>query len=231
MKHQSDTLILRSGTAVEFKHDSAIKTPDRLYARFGKRLCDLVLTCIFLPAFLLLIVPISALVMLDGGKPFFGHKRVGRDGKPFKCWKLRSMVPDAEARLARYLAENPAARAEWEANFKLEKDPRITRVGRFLRRSSLDELPQIWNIIRGEMSWVGPRPVITDELEMYGNAAADYRAMRPGLTGLWQVSGRNDISYDDRVQLDVRYRRECSLVMDIKIVAKTVLAVLGRTGR
>ncbi|MCZ0964368.1 sugar transferase [Paracoccus benzoatiresistens] len=231
MKHQSETLIFRSGTTVEFKHGSANGTIDRLYVRYGKRLCDVVLTCIFLPAFLMLIVPIAVLVMLDGGKPFFGHKRVGRNGKPFKCWKLRSMVPNAEARLVRHLAENPAARAEWEANYKLENDPRITRFGRFLRRSSLDELPQIWNIVRGEMSWVGPRPVITDELNMYGKAATDYKAIRPGLTGLWQISGRNDLSYDERVHLDMRYRRECSLAMDIKIVVRTILAVLGRTGR
>lgn len=231
MKHQSDTLIFQGGTAVEFKHAPAPQNADSFYGRVGKRLFDLVLTGIFLPAFLLLIVPISALVMLDGGKPFFGHKRIGRNGKQFKCWKLRSMVPDAEARLQRYLAENPAARAEWEASFKLEKDPRITRIGNFLRRSSLDELPQIWNILIGEMSWVGPRPVIATELEMYGTAATDYRAMRPGLTGLWQVSGRNDISYAERVQLDVTYRQTCNLAQDIKIIAKTVLAVLGRTGR
>jgi exopolysaccharide production protein ExoY len=233
MKHESEALIFEHGTAVNYGKTSppVCRGPGGFYANWGKRLCDLVLIAIFAPAFLLLILPLSMLVMRDGGQPFFGHPRIGRNGKPFRCWKIRSMVSDAPSRLERYLAANPEAKAEWDANFKLENDPRITRLGNFLRRSSLDELPQLWNILRGEMSWVGPRPVTEAELLFYGTAAADYRAMRPGLTGLWQVSGRNDISYAERVALDVTYGQRCSLWMDLKVIAKTVLAVLARTGR
>ena len=141
------------------------------------------------------------------------------------------MVADAEERLQVHLAENPAARAEWDANFKLDNDPRITRLGHFLRKSSLDELPQLWNILIGEMSIVGPRPVTGKELDLYGADVADYIVMRPGLTGLWQVSGRNDISYAGRVELDVIYVRTCSPSLDAAIVLRTALSVVVGTGK
>lgn len=141
------------------------------------------------------------------------------------------MVPGAEEKLKTFLAENPEARAEWERDFKLEKDPRITRLGNFLRKSSLDELPQIWNVIKGEMSFVGPRPIVDQELPRYGVNKPEYLAMVPGITGLWQVSGRNDISYGERVALDVDYLRRCSLWLDCKIILMTGASVLGATGK
>ncbi|MGM0585370.1 MAG: sugar transferase [Pseudomonadota bacterium] len=173
----------------------------------------------------------AAVTLREGGRPLFGHTRIGRGGRPFRCWKIRSMVPDAEARLARHLAENPGAAEEWRATRKLADDPRVTRFGEFLRRTSLDELPQIWNVLRGEMSFVGPRPVPADELKLYGAARAAYQAMRPGITGLWQVSGRNEVAYAERVQLDVNYLRRMSFWFDLKVILLTGGAVLRFTGR
>ncbi len=141
------------------------------------------------------------------------------------------MVVDAQERLKQHLIDNPEAAAEWQRNFKLEQDPRITPLGRFLRKSSLDELPQLFNVFRGEMSFVGPRPVVRDELERYGVSQKTYESLRPGVTGLWQVSGRNDVSYDERVAMDVHYARNVSLVEDMRIVAKTATSVAGLTGK
>ena len=233
MKHEPESrMIPGSATAIgSLGQIEPVARQGGIYPWAGKRALDIVLVIAATPVLLPIVLILGLLVMRDGGAPFFGHKRVGRNGRIFRCWKIRSMVPDAEARLLRHLAENPAARAEWDANFKLEDDPRITRLGRFLRSSSLDELPQLWNILTGEMSCVGPRPVTAEELELYGPAANEYRRMRPGLTGLWQVSGRNDISYAERVELDLPYGRETSLRGDIAIMAKTVGAVVNRTGR
>jgi lipopolysaccharide/colanic/teichoic acid biosynthesis glycosyltransferase len=141
------------------------------------------------------------------------------------------MVVDAEARLAAHLRENPEAAEEWRREFKLRHDPRITPLGRFLRKTSLDELPQVWNVLLGEMSFVGPRPIVTGELGYYGEAASRCFSVRPGLTGLWQVSGRNDVSYAERVRMDLDYVADISLARDVSIILKTARAVLGRTGR
>jgi lipopolysaccharide/colanic/teichoic acid biosynthesis glycosyltransferase len=161
----------------------------------------------------------------------FGHARVGRGGRMFRCWKIRTMVPDAESRLAAYLNLNPAAAAEWDAERKLNDDPRITRIGDIMRRTSLDELPQIWNVLIGEMSFVGPRPVTADELGKYGISRSAYCAMRPGITGLWQVSGRNEVSYAERVALDVDYLRRMSLALDLSIIARTAGVIVRPTGK
>ncbi|SEN51338.1 Sugar transferase involved in LPS biosynthesis (colanic, teichoic acid) [Loktanella fryxellensis] len=201
------------------------------YRTFGKRHMDIVFVLLSLPVMVPVILILALLVVRDGKSPFFGHTRIGRNGRAFRCWKIRSMVADAEDRLKTHLAENADARAEWDANFKLDDDPRITRLGRFLRKSSLDELPQLWNILIGEMSIVGPRPVTAAELDLYGTAVDDYTAMRPGLTGLWQVSGRNDISYAARVQMDVTYVQTCNPALDAAIVMRTALAVTQRTGK
>jgi lipopolysaccharide/colanic/teichoic acid biosynthesis glycosyltransferase len=185
----------------------------------------LLLLC--LPVFLV----IAALVRLDGGPVFYAHERVGRGGRLFGCLKFRSMVADADRRLAALLERDPQARAEWEATRKLKADPRITAFGRFLRASSLDELPQILNVLAGHMSLVGPRPVQAAELAVfYGPAAQHYMAVRPGITGPWQVSGRNDTSYAQRVALDVAYARQTSLLNDVKILLRTPMAVLARRG-
>jgi exopolysaccharide production protein ExoY len=173
-----------------------------------------------------LFLMVALLVKLSDNWPiFYGHKRIGRGGRIFSCLKFRTMVPDGERVLAAYLATNPEANAEWIATRKLKNDPRVTRVGQVLRKLSLDELPQILNILQGDMSLVGPRPVVRDELEIYGSAAVYYLKSRPGLTGLWQVSGRNDVSYDTRVAFDRHYVENWSLSEDIRIIFKTVPAV------
>ena len=174
---------------------------------------------------------VALMVRADGGPAFFAHQRVGRGGKLFGCLKFRSMVIDSQARLEALLASNPAARAEWEATRKLKNDPRITRIGRFLRSTSLDELPQLINVLRGEMSLVGPRPVQEAEIDRYyGASAAHYMAVRPGITGLWQVSGRSETSYESRVALDVAYVSRPSMIADLTILLRTPVAVLSRRG-
>jgi exopolysaccharide production protein ExoY len=191
-----------------------------------KRACDLVgavlgiivLSPVFL--FLMLFIKLS-----DGGSMFYGHRRVGRHGKEFRCLKFRTMVPNGDEVLNRHIADNPAARVEWLATRKLQDDPRVTPIGAVLRKLSLDELPQLINIVRGEMSIVGPRPVVQDELAYYGTHAAVYLMYRPGLTGLWQVSGRNDVSYETRVAFDRHYVENWTFATDLVIIAKTVPAV------
>ena len=233
---------MRSGGAGHLKHqfidygsvseaNSLALGRDSRYARWGKALFDLGLGLMLLPVLLPVILVLCVLVAMDGGLPIFGHKRIGKDGREFRCWKIRTMVVDAQERLKKHLADNPEAAAEWQQNFKLENDPRITRIGRFLRKSSLDELPQLFNVFRGEMSFVGPRPVVRDELLRYGLHQQVYMSMRPGVTGLWQVSGRNDVAYDQRISMDVQYAREVSLTEDVRIVAKTVSSVLSLTGK
>jgi len=166
----------------------------------------------------------------DGGPAFFRQKRIGLNGREFTCFKFRSMVMDAGERLQDLLARDPQAAAEWKADQKLRNDPRITPVGHFLRKTSLDELPQLLNIIRGDMSVVGPRPIVRDEKPRYGAYFSDYASVRPGVTGLWQVSGRNDTSYERRVRLDVIYARRHCFMFDIKILLSTIPAVLKGDG-
>ncbi|AJK46433.1 undecaprenyl-phosphate galactose phosphotransferase RfbP [Burkholderia plantarii] len=183
---------------------------------------------------MLMLLPVFALLTLlvakDGGSAFFGHTRIGQNGRKFKCYKFRSMVLDADTVLKALLERDPAARAEWERDFKLKHDVRVTRIGALLRKTSLDELPQLWNVLRGEMSLVGPRPVVEKEIERYGDAAAYYLLAKPGMTGLWQVSGRNDTDYARRVFLDAWYVRNWSLRSDISILFKTIGVVLHRDG-
>ncbi|MCM2473499.1 sugar transferase [Rhizobium sp. CG5] len=176
----------------------------------------------FSPLFLLLMALVK---FSDGGKVFYGHRRIGHNGQSFHCLKFRTMRQDGDRLLQEYFLQNPAAYEEWRQTRKLQDDPRITLVGGVLRKLSLDELPQLINIIRGEMSVVGPRPVVEDELEMYEAAAVFYLQTRPGLTGLWQVSGRNDVSYASRVAMDTQYVKNWSLLSDFVIVARTVPAV------
>lgn len=170
------------------------------------------------------------IVRRDGGPAFYGQTRIGRGGTPFKCWKFRSMVTDADKALQRLLDADPAAREEWERDFKLKNDPRITPVGRFLRKTSLDEIPQLFNVLRGEMSLVGPRPIVEAEKKYYGDDLCHYLAVSPGITGLWQVSGRSDTSYEQRVSLDRDYAQNHSLSRDISILLKTVSVVLFGKG-
>jgi len=178
-----------------------------------------------------LLVMLAALVKLsDGGRVFYGHRRVGRNGNVFFCLKFRTMVENGDEVLAAHFAKNPRSREEWLATRKLQNDPRVTRVGLVLRKLSLDELPQIFNILLGNMSFVGPRPVVKDELELYGPAADCYLRSRPGLTGLWQVSGRNDVSYGRRIAFDQHYVENWSFIADLKIIAMTIPAVFSSRG-
>ena len=201
-----------------------------VYARWGKRCFDIVGALLILPSALPLLLILLTLVALDGGKPIFSHRRVGKDGRMFRCFKIRTMVLGGEARLAEILGKAPEAAAEWARDFKLRKDPRITRLGRFIRASSLDELPQLWNVLLGDMSLVGPRPVTEVEIPLYGCHADAYRSVRPGMTGAWQVSGRNGLSFAERVELDRAYVARLSFVEDLKILLRTVPAVLRVTG-
>lgn len=166
----------------------------------------------------------------DGGPILFAHRRIGRNGRHFHCLKFRTMAVDAERRLAELLAADPEARAEWEEDHKLRKDPRVTRLGAFLRKSSLDELPQLFNVLHGEMSIVGPRPIVDAEIPKYGRRFRQYCAVKPGITGLWQVSGRNDTTYRTRVALDCLYARQRNLMLDSYIILMTAPAVLARKG-
>ena len=167
----------------------------------------------------------------DPGPIFFAHERIGKNGKPFPCYKFRSMVTNSQEMLQQSLAENPAAKEEWEREFKLKNDPRVTPIGKVLRRTSLDELPQIFNVLRGEMSLVGPRPVIQEELDKYyGETAKLYCTVKPGITGLWQVSGRSDTTYDERVAMDESYINNRSLLGDIVILWKTIGVVALKKG-
>jgi len=195
------------------------------------RVVDVVIAFIALVFLAPLLLVVALLVKAqDGGPALFGHKRIGRDGRSFQCLKFRSMVTDADVRLARHLESDPAARAEWDADHKLRDDPRITGLGRFLRKSSLDELPQLFNVLRGEMSLVGPRPIVEGEVHKYGRYFAHYCRVRPGITGLWQVMGRNDVSYRRRVALDVTYVLRSNTYTYFAVLARTVPAVLNRTG-
>jgi Undecaprenyl-phosphate galactose phosphotransferase WbaP len=199
-------------------------------ARLLKRVFDLLAALVLLVLGALPLLYVALRIRRDGGPAIFAHKRVGQTGKVFPCFKFRTMQVDAEERLREMLANDPAARAEWEREFKLRNDPRITPIGQFLRRTSLDELPQLFNVIRGEMSLVGPRPVIRAELARYGDDVDYFLMVRPGMTGLWQVSGRNDTSYDTRVYLDTWYVKNWSLWYDIAILFKTIRVVLKREG-
>ena len=183
----------------------------------------------------LLVAPTAILIALlikltSRGPMFYGQRRIGENGRTFRAWKFRTMVVGADDLLENYLRSNPHLRREWEADHKLRNDPRVTRIGRFLRKTSIDELPQIWNVIRGEMSLVGPRPIVFAEIEKYDEGFELYRRVRPGITGLWQVSGRNDTTYPQRVAMDVYYVRNWSVWLDIYLLAKTVGVVLRKQG-
>lgn len=198
-----------------------------------KRLFDLASVLVILALFWWAIIAVAVAVRLTTGSPvIYGHKRIGRDGREFKCYKFRSMVPNADEVLAHLLATDADAREEWSRDFKLKNDPRVTRVGNFIRKTSLDEFPQLWNVMRNEMSIVGPRPVVRKELDQYylGAFKSRYLSVKPGLTGLWQVSGRNDMDYSERVELDRAYVCSWGVWSDFMIVMRTVGVMLKRKG-
>ncbi len=197
----------------------------------SKRIFDIVFASVALTFFLPFMIAISAVLLLcEGGPVLFRQTRIGHRGKPFGCLKFRTMVVDADTRLEELLAKDPAARAEWDVSQKLTYDPRVSCIGNFLRKSSLDELPQFFNVLRGDMSVVGPRPIIADEIEKYRENILEYKSVRPGITGAWQISGRNDTTYAERVQMDTEYVRNPSLLKDLEIVFRTANAVLSARG-
>jgi Undecaprenyl-phosphate galactose phosphotransferase WbaP len=195
-----------------------------------KRAVD-ILGTLMITAFLApLILTIAVVLWVQGGPIIYKHRRIGRDGRTFECMKFRTMVPNAEQVLRNLLEAHPELKVEWVRDHKLRNDPRVTGIGCFLRRTSLDELPQLLNVLRGEMSLVGPRPIVREELLRYGRNVRDYIAAKPGITGLWQVMGRNDTDYRRRVVLDTYYVRNQSLLLDVYILLKTTGVVLRRSG-
>lgn len=196
----------------------------------GKRILDIAGAIVLAIVFSPLILAIGILMRREGGSIIYKHRRVGRDGQSFECLKFRTMVPNADQVLRELLERDPAIKAEWLRDHKLRCDPRVTRLGRFLRRTSLDELPQLWNVMRGEMSLVGPRPVVREELLRYGRNVRTYLSAKPGITGLWQVKGRNDTDYRRRVVLDTYYVRNQGLLLDLYILFRTTRVVLGGSG-
>lgn len=194
--------------------------------RIIKRVFDLICTTVgsLLISPILLVLTIMVAIN-NKGHVIFAHQRVGRNGELFPCYKFQTMIPNAQEALKKYLAENPEARKEWEENFKLEHDPRVTKLGAFLRKTSLDELPQLWNVIKGDMSLVGPRPIVTKEIERYGDYFREYSMVLPGITGMWQASGRSDTTYEERVAMDTWYVRNWSVWIDLMYLFKTAKAV------
>ncbi|NSY40590.1 sugar transferase [Leisingera sp. ANG59] len=205
------------------------RTGGGAYAASGKRVLDLLLVLLSLPVVLPLVAVCAAALWLEGGRPFYTQARLGRGGQRFRILKLRTMVRDADQLLQLYLETDPVLRREWDETQKLKNDPRITRVGRFLRATSLDELPQLWNVAKGDMSLVGPRPMMPDQLPLYGDARA-YFALRPGITGVWQVSVRNEGSFSSRARADADYRHGLSLGCDLALIWRTAGVVLKGTG-
>lgn len=199
--------------------------------RVAKRIFDIVATVCGGLLILPIMVIVAILIYVDSPGPIvFGHKRVGQRGKEFSCYKFRSMVPNAQEALDIYLKDNPAAREEWERDFKLKDDPRVTRIGKFLRKTSLDELPQLWNVLIGDMSLVGPRPIVRAEIPKYGEYINDFYLVPPGITGVWQVSGRSDTTYEERVLIDSWYVHNWSVWIDIVYLLKTVLVAVKSKG-
>ena len=211
-----------------------LELEDRLSQRrnvFVKRAFDVALSLLGLVLLLPVFLVLALLIRIGSPGPvFFGHQRLGKDGQFFTCHKFRTMRTDAQAALLKLLEENPALNDEWEKDFKLKDDPRITGIGSILRKTSLDELPQLWNVLRGDMSIVGPRPIVVDEKARYGEKVRYLFRVPPGITGLWQVSGRNDIGYEERVLLDEYYAKNWSIWLDLEIIIRTFGVILKRDG-
>ncbi|MFY0610013.1 MAG: sugar transferase [Hyphomicrobiaceae bacterium] len=192
-----------------------------------KRCVDILIAVTLIMLLWPLMTIVTLLIKINmGGPVIFAHQRVGANGKAFKCYKFRTMISNAEQALLQHFADNPESKREWETTAKLRNDPRVTKLGRLLRRSSIDELPQLLNVLKGDMSCVGPRPVVAAELAPYGEHASDYLAARPGLSGIWQVSGRSNIGYGTRIKLDSLYVRRWSMALDMAILLATIPAVL-----
>jgi exopolysaccharide production protein ExoY len=199
-----------------------------IYRGFVKRCLDILLVLMTAPFTVPIVMVLAVLTICDGGAPFYTQLRVGKNGRLYRMWKLRSMVVNADSKLEDHLAANPAARAEWDSTQKLKSDPRVTRFGRILRKCSMDELPQLWNVLVGDMSLVGPRPMMPDQQPLYPGTS--YYAMRPGITGIWQVSKRNESTFADRAMFDDAYNNGLSFMTDVRLLLATVRVVVRGTG-
>ena len=232
MRHTNDFDIESADSVLQStSNGTAIGEPTGIssfYARLAKRPLDILVVLLAAPIVLPVVAFLVAAILWHGEKPFYSQLRIGRSGRSFRLWKLRTMVDDAELRLTEYLASNPEAKAEWDSTQKLKNDPRITKTGHFLRKTSLDELPQLLNVFLGDMSIVGPRPMMIEQAQLY--PGADYYHLRPGVTGLWQISDRNDSTFAARATYDAHYAADLSLTGDVTIIAKTVGVVLRCTG-
>lgn len=200
------------------------------YARRGKRVFDLLMALALLPVALVLVIGFAAAMLIKGERPFYSQKRVGSGGRNFTIWKLRTMHPNADALLKSLLARDPALREEWNRTQKLRDDPRVTKLGAFLRKTSIDELPQLWNVLRGEMSMIGPRPMMVDQKPLYGPTLQTYLALRPGISGQWQVTERNDADFRRRAEIDADYAANLTFRRDLFIVWRTIRTILRSTG-
>lgn len=208
------------------------RLPGPLYQHVGKRALDLAVVALVAPFVVPLILVLWAVMVIDGGSGFYRQPRIGRGGRVFTCWKIRTMAPDADRILAQYLKTDARLAQEWHKHQKLKNDPRITRFGRLLRRTSLDELPQLWNVLLGDMSLIGARPFTPDQRALYDREAvsASYYRLRPGISGLWQVESRNQGVFADRVKYDETYSANLSLINDLKIGFKTLIVMMRATG-
>lgn len=220
--------MLARAASLSFDADAAATQPTA-YRNGGKRLMETVFILLSLPFFLPIVVLCAIALWIEGGNPFYRQVRLGKDGQRFSIFKLRTMVRDADKVLNSYLRANPEMRREWDEKQKLINDPRVTRVGAILRSTSLDELPQLLNVLTGDMSLIGPRPMMPEQLPMYGNAG-HYFALRPGITGLWQISARNENRFSFRNEVDATYNKSMSVFGDLTIMFKTVGVMLRRTG-
>ena len=225
---KAEAFSLRASAHVNAASPDVKRRTDSLYRAVFKRMFDIVLVCAAAPIIVLTVAILAMVVAMDGGNPFYFQDRVGRGGRTYRMWKLRSMVVNADDKLTAHLKDDAAARREWDSTQKLKFDPRITRFGRGLRKCSLDELPQLWNVLKGDMSLVGPRPMMPSQRIIYPGTA--YYRLRPGITGPWQVSERNDSTFAARAMFDQDYDRELSLGTDVVLLVRTVAVVFRATG-
>lgn len=228
-----NTIAIKKRKVIEIKTEEKESKKNKIVYKFVKRVIDIIGSIIGI----VILIPVTAIVYIarkilkeDDGPLFYEHLRYGKNGKQFRLYKFRSMCMHADKKLKEYLDENEEARKEFEENQKLQHDPRITKLGDFLRKTSLDELPQMINILKGEMSFVGPRPVVDGEIEKYGKNKNKLLSVKPGLTGYWQVNGRSNTTYEERMNMELYYVDNCSLWLDIKIFFKTFIAVFKKEG-
>lgn len=228
MSIRTVSTLTRQEDAKFIQNPPALSTGTKIYSSVFKRFSDILIVMVSAPAVLVIVAILSLLIARDGASPFYAQDRVGKNGRIFRMWKLRSMVVDAEGKLESYLAANPVRRLEWDERQKLRHDPRITRIGHLIRKTSLDELPQLWNVLIGDMSIVGPRPMMPSQKAIYPGRA--YYVLRPGITGFWQISARNESSFAERARFDTNYLNELSFWADIRVMICTVRVVLTGTG-